>query len=213
VTLDTDYPEVWYGLLEEYIGGMVSISNQSKKIYITTSVPYLKLPNQTASGPLYAGMISCTVEDPDGGGGGGGDGGCGAAGDVEEDTDNIVVTGGGSKDNEVINLGLTNNGSNTIVIEYIKTSWTPDEGEELAHIVINDGVVTTQNLQLGSGLWVILNDNAPTSKGTLPYRFIEPGVEIQLDFYFGSSAVMNNKDFTINLLLSDGSIKTIEFST
>jgi len=30
-------------------------------------VPYLKLPDQTASGSLHAGMISCTVEDPDGG--------------------------------------------------------------------------------------------------------------------------------------------------
>jgi hypothetical protein len=76
VTLDTDYPEVWWGLLVDYIDqGMVSVSNQSKKIYINTSVPYLKLPNQTASGPLHAGMISCSVEDPDGGGGGGGGGG------------------------------------------------------------------------------------------------------------------------------------------
>jgi len=65
VTLDTDYPEVWWGLLKDYT--MAFVSNQSKKIYINTSVPYLKLPNQTASGPLYAGMISCTVEDPDGG--------------------------------------------------------------------------------------------------------------------------------------------------
>jgi hypothetical protein len=76
VTLDTDYPEVWWGLLEDYIDqGMVSISNQSKKIYINTSVPYLKLPNQTASGSLHAGMIYCSVEDPDGGGNGGGGGG------------------------------------------------------------------------------------------------------------------------------------------
>jgi hypothetical protein len=68
VTLDTDYPEVWWGLLEEYIDqGMVSISNQTKKITITTDVAYLKLPDQTASGSLHAGMISCTVEDPDGG--------------------------------------------------------------------------------------------------------------------------------------------------
>ena len=68
VTLDTDYPEVWWGLLEEYIDqGMVSISNQTKEITITTDVPYLKLPDQTASGSLHAGMISCTVEDPDGG--------------------------------------------------------------------------------------------------------------------------------------------------
>ena len=73
VTLDTDYPEVWWGLLGDYIDqGMVSISNQTKKIYITTDVRYLKLPNQTASGPLHAGMISCSVEDPDGAGGGSG---------------------------------------------------------------------------------------------------------------------------------------------
>jgi len=93
VTLDTDYPEVWYGLLEEYIGGMVSISNQSKKIYITTSVPYLKLPNQTASGPLYAGMISCTVEDPDGGGGGGDGGGGDDVGDYNGTGDGIMSSG------------------------------------------------------------------------------------------------------------------------
>ena len=33
---------------------------------------YLKYPNQTASVPLYAGMISCSAEDPDGTGGGSG---------------------------------------------------------------------------------------------------------------------------------------------
>jgi hypothetical protein len=79
VTLDTDYPEVWENTLLsssvladlDFLG---TVEFGSDKIYLNTSeVPYLKLPDQTASGPLHAGMISCTVEDPDGGGDGGGD--------------------------------------------------------------------------------------------------------------------------------------------
>jgi len=34
----------------------------SNMIYINTSVPYLKLPNQTAYGPLHAGMIFSSTE-------------------------------------------------------------------------------------------------------------------------------------------------------
>jgi hypothetical protein len=75
VTLDTDYPELWNDtLLSSSVLADLSFSGTvefgSDKIYINTSVPYLKLPDQTASGPLHAGMISCTVEDPDGGGDG-----------------------------------------------------------------------------------------------------------------------------------------------
>jgi hypothetical protein len=208
VTLDTDYPEVWYGLLEEYIGGMVSISNQSKKIYITTSVPYLKLPNQTASGPLYAGMISCTVEDPDGGGGDDD----GLTGDVEADPDYIVVTGGAAKKNEVLNLSLTNIGNRTITIDYVKTSWNPDGGENLDHIKINTTRVTDQTLAMPSGGWAIMSDLAP-AKGLLPVKIIEPNAEIKMHFYFVSGNDMTNKDFTIGLLLNDGSVKIITFST
>jgi hypothetical protein len=77
VTLDTDYLELWNNtLLSPSVRANLDFSGTvefgSDKIYINTSVPYLKLPNQTASGPLYAGMISCSLEDPDGGGGGSG---------------------------------------------------------------------------------------------------------------------------------------------
>jgi hypothetical protein len=77
VTLDTDYPEVWEDtLLSPSVLADLDFSGTvefgSDKIYITSDVPYLKLPNQTASGPLHAGMISCSLEDPDGGGAGSG---------------------------------------------------------------------------------------------------------------------------------------------
>jgi hypothetical protein len=34
-----------------------------------------------------------------------------------------------------------------------------------------------------------------------------------MDFEFNSGDVMTNKDFTIGLLLNDGSVKTVNFST
>jgi hypothetical protein len=34
-----------------------------------------------------------------------------------------------------------------------------------------------------------------------------------MDFIFGQNNVMTNKDFTIGLLLNDGSVKTVNFST
>ena len=213
VTLDTDYPEVWWGLLEEYIDqGVVSVSNQTKKIDITTDVPYLKLPDQTASGPLHAGMISCSVEDPDGGGGGGDDEGL--TGDLEADTDHIFVAGGAAKKNEVYNLSLTNIGGRTITIDYVKTSWVPDGGEGQVRIDINITPVWSAGVGAShaSGMWAILTDAEP-AKGLLPLKIIEPGAEIKMDFYFVSSDVMTNKDFTIGLLLNDGSVKEVNFST
>jgi len=85
VTLDTKYPKLWKDTLfndsrvldelnlqdDTYVG----VDFDNNMIYLNTSVPqYLKYPNQTASGPLYAGLISYTVEDPDGGSTGNGDG-------------------------------------------------------------------------------------------------------------------------------------------
>ena len=213
VTLDTDYPEVWWGLLEDYIDqGMVSVSNQTKEITITTDVPYLKLPYQTASGSLHAGMISCSVEDPDGGGGSGDDEGL--ISDIEGDTDHIVVTGGAAKENEVLNLSVTNIGNRTITTDYVKTIWDPEVGEKLVRIDINDAVVWsgTGISSLPSGRWAVLTDAAP-SNGLLPVKIIEPNAEIEIDFIFDSGDVMTNKDFSIGLLLNDGSVKIINFST
>ena len=82
VTLDTRYPKLWKDtlfnastVLEElnlqYTDVGVDIANNM--IYINnTAQRYLKYPHQTASEPLYAGMISCSAEDPDGTGGGSG---------------------------------------------------------------------------------------------------------------------------------------------
>jgi len=73
VTLDTDYRELWEDTLlsssvVENLSFLGTVEFGSDKIYINSSaLPYLKLPNQTASVPLHAGMISCTVENPDGG--------------------------------------------------------------------------------------------------------------------------------------------------
>jgi hypothetical protein len=78
VTLDTRYPELWSDTLFNASTVLADLNLQdtdvgvdivNNMIYINTSVPYLKYPNQTASGPLYAGMISCSAEDPDGVGG------------------------------------------------------------------------------------------------------------------------------------------------
>jgi hypothetical protein len=80
VTLDTRYPKLWKDTLLnastvladlnlQYTDVGVDIANNM--IYINnTAQRYLKYPTQTASEPLYAGMISCSAEDPDGTGGG-----------------------------------------------------------------------------------------------------------------------------------------------
>ena len=80
VTLDTRYPKLWGDtllnastVLEELNlqDTDVGVDIDDKKIYINnTAQRYLKYPTQTASEPLYAGMISCSAEDPDGTGGG-----------------------------------------------------------------------------------------------------------------------------------------------
>jgi len=214
VTLDTDYRELWENTLlsssvVDDLGFSGTVSFGSDKIYISTSAPkYLKFPKQTATGPLHAGMISCSVEDPDGDGGDDDD----LTGYLEADTDYIVVTGVAAKKNEVRNLYLTNIGGRTITIDYVKTSWDPDEAETLDHIVINTKVVTDQTLAMSSGMWVILSDIAP-AKGSLPVKIIEPNAQIKMDFIFVSGDIMTNKDFTIGLLLNDGSVKIVNFST
>jgi hypothetical protein len=80
VTLDTRYPNLWNDTLFNASTVLEELNLQAtdvgvdinNRIYINTSVPYLKYPDQTASEPLYAGMISCSAEDPDGTGGGSG---------------------------------------------------------------------------------------------------------------------------------------------
>ena len=91
VSLDTNYPDLWAELLDDYISqGMVSISDQSNKIYINSSATqYLKVPDQIASGPLYTGMITCSVEDPDGGSNDGAEG----VGDYSGTGDGVLTSG------------------------------------------------------------------------------------------------------------------------
>jgi len=79
VTLETRYPKLWDDtlftstVLDELNLQATDVGvDVNNRIYLNTSVPYLKYPNQTASEPLYAGMISCSAEDPDGTGGGSG---------------------------------------------------------------------------------------------------------------------------------------------
>jgi len=80
VTLDTRYPKLWNDTLfnASTVRPDLNLQNTTvefgdNKIYINnTAQRYLKYPNQTASEPLYAGMISCSAEDPDGTGGGSG---------------------------------------------------------------------------------------------------------------------------------------------
>jgi hypothetical protein len=82
VTLDTRYPQLWKDTLFNASTVLEDLNLQDtdvcvdiadNKIYINnTAQRYLKYPHQTASEPLYAGMISCSVEDPDGTGGGSG---------------------------------------------------------------------------------------------------------------------------------------------
>jgi hypothetical protein len=72
VTLDTRYPKLWSDTLLDDLHLQdtdVGVVN-NMTIYINnTALMYLKYPTQTASEPLYAGMISCSAEDPDGVGG------------------------------------------------------------------------------------------------------------------------------------------------
>jgi hypothetical protein len=80
ITLDTKYRELWDDTLfnASTVRPDLNLQNTTvefgdNKIYINnTAQRYLKYPNQTASEPLYAGMISCSAEDPDGTGGGSG---------------------------------------------------------------------------------------------------------------------------------------------
>ena len=78
VTLDTRYPNLWDDTLFNASTVLEELNLQdtevgvddNNRIYINnTALMYLKYPNQTASEPLYAGMISCSAEDPDGVGG------------------------------------------------------------------------------------------------------------------------------------------------
>jgi len=111
-------------------------------------------------------------------------------------------------------LSLTNIGNRTITIDYVKSIWDPDGGETLDYIYINDIKASKEaGLASPSGMWAVLTDAAPTSQGTLPVKIMEPNAEIKMDFIFGSGDVMTNKDFTIGLLLNDGSVKIINFST
>jgi len=68
ITLDTDYPRVWRDLLSDYIkAGLVSVSNQTKTITISSSaLPYISLPAQPAQGTVSAGIITCSKELPPG---------------------------------------------------------------------------------------------------------------------------------------------------
>jgi hypothetical protein len=68
LTLDTDYPEVWSNLLKDYINaGMVSVSNQTKKIYICSSAfPYISLPDQPSPDAISSGILSFNHELPPG---------------------------------------------------------------------------------------------------------------------------------------------------
>jgi hypothetical protein len=222
VSLNTSYPELWEDTLlspsvlaDLDFSGTVSFGTD--KIYINTSVPYLKLPNQTASGPLYAGMISCTVEDPDGGGGGGNGGSGGSsADDAEEDTSATSVAegqGSGQTDNLLQNIKITNIGDSTIVIELMRVVWSPDDGEKLNEIRINTVDVTNFGQdQAVNGAWLPLSDvTASGSKHYPPVRVIEPGEEITIDVEFDKHD-MGDKTFNVDLLFEDGSIKSIELT-
>lgn len=84
LTLDTEYAELWKNTLLNVTtviaelnlkNTSVCVDPDEDKIYINSSASqYISCPNQTATVPLYAGMIACSVEKPAGGSGGGGDG-------------------------------------------------------------------------------------------------------------------------------------------
>ena len=202
ITMDTNYPEVWKELLEGYTTANVT----GDKIYINSSATrHIVFPNQTATGTgaLYAGMITFSTEAIEGGGDGNGNGngnGGDFSDDIEEDTTNVSIEGPHNKKLE--GLTLTNNGETPIKIEFIRVSWDPD-GEELKLIEIDDVQVTyTGSESAPSGTWLGLKD--------IKEKILYPDVTATIYFEFYSD--MTGKDFTIDFLLNDGSMKTVTCS-
>lgn len=101
ITLDTEYAELWKNTLlnDTAVIAELNLQNTSvcvdhdkEKIYINSSATqYIYCPNQTATVPLYAGMITCSLENPAGGGGGGGS--PDQVGDYTGTGDNVMSSG------------------------------------------------------------------------------------------------------------------------
>ena len=99
ITLDTVYADLWKNTIlnDTTVLADLNLQNTSvcvdlveEKIYInSTATPYISCPNQTATVPLYAGIIACSLENPAGGGSGGLD----QVGDYIGTGDNVMSSG------------------------------------------------------------------------------------------------------------------------
>lgn len=118
----------------------------------------------------------------------------GLAGDLEVDIDEAWINpGNGEKLN---NIRLENTGTNNITIEYIRVSWTPDNGEEITKISSAPNSIWT-----GNATSEILLDVADVT--------LSPGGSKTVDFWFDSD--MQEKVITIDFLLNDYTIKSITY--
>lgn len=284
ITMDTNYPEVWKELLDGVNTSETTATVSGNKIYINSSATrYIVFPNQTATGILYAGMITFSTELPPGvvliiptvttqdasavdennatlnmtydfkdyGSGevrfaykvsdsawvsytawvSTNESGYyskpitglsnsttyyfkaqlkydstviegteksfttegGLAGDLEVDTSGAWFTGSGK---QLKGITLENTGTSDITIEYIRVSWSVDNGEKIVEILAPGQIWTGSNT---SGAWLDVADVT-----------LLPGDIKTVDFKFNLD--MSEKDsITIEFLLNDSTIKSITY--
>ena len=205
ITMDTNYPGVWDKILVNTDDTTVDVSGDVITIE-SDVIEQIQLPEievaEMYGCAIYSGIARLYKTPPSSGGGGSGGG---LAGNITEDTSNISVSTG---DDAVLGLKMTNDGDRTIAIEFMRIAWTPDLGEYVSSIELNS-VKVTGSSAIHSETWIPLTDD-----GTPPARLIDPGETIDIDIDFGgTNPNMHDKYVTIECLLSEGSIKTITFTT
>jgi len=197
ITLATNYSKVWQRILVDNAYTTASFTSDRITL-VNNKIEQLYVPKydeeEMYKGVLYSGiahpyMIPSSSVSYGGSGGNLSD-------YVVNDT-----TGLWNDTKNVYQLDVTNNGDVPVLITFIRVSWVPDGSELVKKVYCNDAALSgTEDVY--SGTWVYITNPV----------IIEPGDTVTFDIEFHTGSVQN-KDFTIDFVLNDGSMETVTFST
>jgi len=206
ITLATNYSTVWDDILVSNDYTTASVTGDRITL-VNTATEQLYLPeydeDEMYKGVLYSGiaqpyMIPSSSVSYSGIGGNLSD-------YVENDTTSTYVdveTAGPHTTETLEDVVLINNGDVPVIITFIRVSWVPDLAEVLKKVYLNDDLLFEN--QQSSGTWFDVRSYS---------IILYPGDTATFDFEFVKDDSVQNKDFTIDFVLNDGSMETVTFST
>lgn len=198
ITMDTNYPEIWRELLADAnTSSITTFVSEDNRIIInctSSAMRNITFPTGLAKGTINAGFIKppgpkAYIEKL-----------IKLAEDIGEDVSGVVYSGNGTK---LENITLTNTGAYPIIIESIRVSWVPDNGEKIKFVKAKNAKLDEEwkpNGEASSGTWLYPQHGEEK-------RIFIPGESIKIRCEFDEN--MSGKEITIDFLLSDYTIKTI----